>query len=294
MKRPTGNLPTEQRTTGERMAEEKPTKGRLAGKVAIITGAAKGLGEADARMFAREGALVILTDVDRENGARVAAEIAAETGAETGAETRGGAEFHFQDVREEKGWIALIDDIVSRHGKLDILVNNAGVVEPGTIETQSEAEWRFVMGVSADGTFFGCKHGVRAMKQNSNGGSIINMASIASVQGEPIVLAYAAAKGAVESLTRSVAVHSANNGYNIRCNSVHPAGILTPMVEGIGAKLIDMPELRPASKGPAPSQLGAPNDIAYTLLFLASDESKFINGAAIRVDNAKSVVEGVV
>ncbi|WP_422343276.1 glucose 1-dehydrogenase [Parasphingorhabdus sp.] len=255
--------------------------GRLEGKIAIITGAAKGLGEADARMFAREGAKVILTDMDQENGQRVASEIGS------------AAEFHVQDVRDESAWEDLIADVVSRHGKLDILVNNAGVVEPGTIETQTAEEWRFVMAVSADGTFFGCKYAVPAMKA-SGGGSIINMASIASIQGEPVVAAYAAAKGAVESLTRSIAVHCANNGYNVRCNSVHPAGILTPMVEEIGPKMMGRDDLRPASEGPAASALGEPDDIANTVLFLASDESKFINGAAIRVDNAKSVVEGVV
>lgn len=254
--------------------------GRLAGKVAIITGAAKGLGEADARMFAREGATVIITDVDRANGERIAKEIG------------GGCEFHEHDVRYEAGWITLIDDVVARHGKLDILVNNAGVVEAGTIENQTEEQYRFVMAVSADGTFFGCKHAVRAMKA-SGGGSIVNMCSIASVQGEPVVVAYAAAKGAIESLTRSVAVHCANNKYNIRCNSVHPAGILTPMVINF-ADQAGAADLRPASAAPQPSKLGEPNDIAYTVLFLASDESKFINGAAIRVDNAKSVVEGVV
>ncbi|GAB5488296.1 MAG: SDR family oxidoreductase [Parasphingorhabdus sp.] len=255
--------------------------GRLEGKVAIITGAAKGLGEADARMFAKEGATVILTDVDQENGERVASEIGE------------AAEFHVQDVSKESSWEKLVGDVVNKHGKLDILVNNAGVVAPGTIETQTEDEYRFVMAVSADATFFGCKHAVKAMKE-TGGGSIVNMASIASVQGEPIVVAYAAAKGAVESMSRSVAVHCANNGYNIRCNSVHPAGILTPMVENIGADLVGRDDLRPNSEGPAPSQLGEPDDIANTVLFLASDESKFINGAAIRVDNAKSVVEGVV
>jgi len=255
--------------------------GRLQGKVAIITGAAKGLGEADARMFAREGATVILTDMDADNGRRVAGEIGSS------------AEFHVQDVRDEQGWEDLIADVVSRHGRLDILVNNAGVVEPGTIETQTADEYRFVMAVSADGAFYGCKYAVPAMKA-SGGGAIVNMCSIASIVGEPIVVAYAMAKGAIESLTRSVAVHCANNQYNIRCNSVHPAGILTPMVVGIGPKVVGRDDLRPASEGPAPSALGEPDDIANTVLFLASDESKFINGAAIRVDNAKSVMEGVV
>ncbi|NRD88362.1 short-chain dehydrogenase [Sphingopyxis sp. BSNA05] len=255
--------------------------GRLQGKVAIITGAAKGLGEADARIFAREGATVILTDMDEENGQRVAVEIG------------DAAEFQLQDVRDEQGWEDLIADVVSRHGRLDILVNNAGVVEPGTIETQTTEEYRFVMAVSADGAFYGCKYAVPAMKA-SGGGAIINMCSIASIIGEPIVVAYSMAKGAIESLTRSVAVHCANNKYNIRCNSVHPAGILTPMVEAIGPKVMGRDDLRPSSEGPAPSALGEPDDIANTVLFLASDESKFINGAAIRVDNAKSVVEGVV
>ena len=251
--------------------------GRLAGKIAIITGAAKGLGEADARMFAREGATVILTDVDRINGEKLAAEIG------------GKAEFHYHDVRHDAEWKALIGDVVARHGRLDILVNNAGVVTLGNIELQTEEDYRFIMAVSADGTFFGCKHAVIAMKE-TGGGSIINMASIASIVGEPSVPAYAAAKGAVESLTRSVAVHCAHNKYNIRCNSVHPAGILTPMVAEVMRQAGATP--RDADNPDAPGvQLGEPDDIANTVLFLASDESKYISGTAIRVDSAKSVVE---
>ena len=256
--------------------------GRLAGKIAIITGAAKGLGEADARMFVREGARVILTDVDRENGERVAAELGDM------------AEFRYHDVRQNAEWAALVDDVVARHGRLDILVNNAGVVTLGDIETQTEADYRFIMAVSADATFFGCQHAVRVMKENNGGyggGSIVNMASIASVQGESAVAAYCAAKGAVEALTRAVAVHCAQQGYGIRCNSVHPAGILTPMVIEVGrqAALLRGPDA--AQSGPL-AKLGEPDDIAYTVLFLASDESKFINGAAIRVDDAKSVIAG--
>jgi len=254
--------------------------GRLEGKVAIITGAAKGLGAADARMFVREGARVVLSDMDRANGGRLAGELGAM------------AEFRYHDVGIEAEWEALIAAVLARHGRLDILVNNAGVVEPGSIETQTEEDYRKVMAVSADGAFFGCKHMVRAVK-GMGGGSIINMASIASVQGEPNVVAYAMAKGAIESLTRSVAVHCARQGYNIRCNSVHPSGILTPMVVDFVGK-VAASGLRPAGDAPPPSKLGEPDDIAHTVLFLASDESKFINGAAIRVDNAKSVVEGVV
>jgi 3(or 17)beta-hydroxysteroid dehydrogenase len=252
--------------------------GRLAGKIAIITGAAKGLGEADARMFVREGARVILTDVDRENGVRIAAELGEM------------AEFHYHDVRHDAEWKVLVDDVVARHGRLDILVNNAGVVELGDIETQTEKDYRFIMAVSADATFFGCQHAVRVMKE-TGGGSIVNMASIASVQGESAVAAYCAAKGAVEALTRAVAVHCAQKNYKIRCNSVHPAGVLTPMVIEVGRQAALMRGMETMQGGPQ-VKLGEPDDIAYTVLFLASDESKFINGAAIRVDDAKSVIAG--
>ncbi len=253
--------------------------GRLAGKVAIITGAAKGLGEVDARMFVREGARVVLPDVDRENGERVAAELGDM------------AEFRYLDVRHDAEWKALVDDVVLRHGKLDILVNNAGVVELGDIETQTEKDYRFIMAVSADGTWFGCQHAVRVMKE-TGGGSIVNMASIASVQGESAVAAYCAAKGAVEALTRAVAVHCAKSGYNIRCNSIHPAGVLTPMVMEVGRQAALMRGAEEALNAGPITKLGEPDDIAYTVLFLASDESKFINGAAIRADDAKSVIAG--
>jgi len=254
---------------------------RLQDKIAIVTGASKGLGEADARMFAREGATVILTDVDVENGERIAHEIG------------GDARFVKQDVRDEAEWEKLIKQTVDDFGGLDVLVNNAGVVEAGTIETQTAEEYKFVMAVSADGTFFGCKHAVPAMKA-SGGGSIINMASIASVQGEPYVVAYCAAKGAIEALTRSVAVHCAQHKYNIRCNSVHPSGIVTPMVMSMGEKMVTSGLSSISEMTAGASKLGEPDDIAHTVLFLASDESKFINGAQIRVDNTMSVTSGVV
>lgn len=253
---------------------------RLSGKVAIVTGAAKGLGEADARLLAAEGARVILTDVDEANGERVARDIGAS------------ARFLRQDVREEQGWRDLVQTVISDFGRLDVLVNNAGVVEAGTIETTSEADYRLVMAVSADGTFFGCKHAIPAMR-SSGGGSIINMASIDSIQGEPLVAAYCAAKGAVESLTRAVAVHCAQGRMNIRCNSVHPSGIDTPMVRGFGRKLA----AARLAAGPSPhatSPLGTARDVAYAVLYLASDESRFVNGQRIVVDNSMSVTAGQV
>lgn len=253
---------------------------RLQGKVAIVTGASKGLGEADARLFAAEGARVILTDIDEANGERVAREIGPS------------AQFIRQDVRDEEGWKALIAGVIAQHGRLDVLVNNAGVVEPGTIETATAEDYRFVMAVSADGTFFGCKHAIPAMRA-TGGGSIINMASIASIQGESLVAAYCAAKGAVEALTRAVAVHCAQGRMNIRCNSVHPSGIDTPMVRSFGGKVAAVGLVPPPGASPhGASPLGAPNDIAYAVLYLASDESHFVNGQRLIVDNSMSVTAG--
>lgn len=251
--------------------------GRLDGKVAIVTGAAKGLGEADARVMAREGARVILTDVD-EDGARIAEEIGS------------GARFVRQDVRDEDGWKALIADVMATEGRLDILVNNAGVVEAGNIETTTAEDWRFIMAVSADGTFFGCKHAIPAMKA-SGGGSIVNMASIASIEGHHTVMAYCAAKGAVEALTRAVAVHCTQTGLPIRCNSIHPAGMDTPMVRGIGGKLAAAGLLPAAGDNapPPPPLLGTAEDIAWMVVYLASDESRFVSGQKFVVDNTLTV-----
>lgn len=255
--------------------------GRLDGKVAIVTGAAKGLGEADARRFAAEGASVIVTDVDVANGEAIAAAI-------------GGA-FHRLDVRHEAEWEALIAAVMKKHGRLDILVNNAGVVEVGTPESITAESYRFVMAVSLDGTVWGCKHAIPAMRA-SGGGSIINMASIASIQGEPYVAAYCAAKGGIEAYTRAVAVYCAQGRMNIRCNSVHPAGIDTPMVRSMPDKLAGagVRQLADEGQGAGLNALGAPDDIASMVLYLASDESRFVSGQAFVIDNTASITQGAV
>ena len=259
--------------------------GRVEGKVAIVTGAAKGLGEADARLLAAEGATVILTDVDEANGARVAAEIG------------GTARFVKQDVRDEAAWIALIADVMAREGALNILVNNAGGVEAGHVENTTMENWRFVMAVSADGTFLGCKHALPAMRA-SGGGSIINMASVASITGNHTVFSYAAAKGAVESLTRAVAVHCTQTKTPVRCNTIHPAGMDTPMVRSMLPKLAEagmLPPPPPEGTPPPPgTALGSAQDIAWAVLYLASDESRFVNGQKLVVDNTLTVTPAVV
>jgi 3(or 17)beta-hydroxysteroid dehydrogenase len=252
--------------------------GRLDGKVAIVTGGAMGLGEADARALAREGARVILTDVNRELGAAVAKAI--------------GGEYRFHDVTDEAQWIELIGDVMKKYGALHILVNNAGIVEPGNIETQTYEAYKRQMAVSADGTFLGCKYAMPAMAK-SGGGSIINMASIASKRGIANVTAYCAAKGAVEAMSRAVAVHGLTEKNNVRCNSIHPGSIDTPMVRGIGAKLAAAGLVNvqtPDSPRPVQQRLGEPLDIANLVVFLASDESKFISGQEFIPDGGISAV----
>jgi len=259
---------------------------RLDGKIAIITGGSKGLGEADARLFIAEGATVILTDIDDAAGEKIAAELGPK------------AEYQHHDVRNEERWIELIDDVVKRHGGLHILVNNAGVVIPGSIEVQTTEDYDFIMDVSAKGTYFGCKYAIPEMKK-SGSGSIINMCSIASVQGEDGIIGYAAAKGAVQGMTLSIAAYCAKDQTNIRCNSLHPSSILTPMVENIRA-LVESNRAKDTEtdfsnrKMVPMEELGQPNDIAHTVVFLASDESRFINGAQIRIDNGKSIIPGVI
>jgi 3(or 17)beta-hydroxysteroid dehydrogenase len=207
-----------------------------------------------------------------------------------------GARFERHDVTAESEWERVIADTMRIFGRLDVLVNNAGVVEIGNIETQTLAQWRFVHAVIAEGTFFGCKHAVRVMK-GSGGGTIVNVSSIASLQGEPYVAAYVAAKGAVEALTRSVAVHCAQMKYPIRCNSLHPGPISTPLVASMGRKFEEAKrsgfELPPGF-GSTSSYSATPEEIAPAVLYLASPASKWVNGTRLVIDNTQSVTRGVV
>lgn len=257
---------------------------QLPARIAIVTGGAKGLGKAIAELFAREGATVVITDVDTDNGERVASQIGA------------AARFKRHDVRQESEWERVVAETLAEFGRLDILVNNAGVVEIGSIETQTAEQWRFVNAVISDGTFFGCKHAVRAMK-TTGGGSIVNVASIASLQGEPYVAAYCAAKGAVESLTRSVAVHCAQMKYNIRCNSIHPGRIETPLAAAIPRQMKEAIksgfQMAPGAAA-MQSYTAQPEEIAQAVLYLASDNAKWVSGTRLVIDNTMSVTSGTV
>jgi 3(or 17)beta-hydroxysteroid dehydrogenase len=249
--------------------------GRVEGKVALITGAASGLGAADAAVLAREGATVVLTDIDEATG---------EATAESIRSAGGNATFQTQDVADEEQWEQVIAAIRKEHGRLDVLVNNAGIVIMASPEDCSLDDFRKQNAVMSEGVFLGCKHALPLMNE-SGGGSIINMSSIASHLGYPIYFAYGAAKGAVRSMSKALAVHCQMNGYNIRVNSLHPGAIDTPMVaqsaQELGVENIE--DLSPVVG------VGQPEDVANVVLFLASDESRFVNGSEIVIDNALSI-----
>jgi 3(or 17)beta-hydroxysteroid dehydrogenase len=247
--------------------------GRVSGKVAIVTGGSAGLGRADALALHREGASVVVTDVNEADGRALAEEL--------NAQRKGSALFLQQDVRDEARWQEVIAQAVARFGGLHVLVNNAGVVRMATPETCTLDDFRFQNAVMSEGVFLGCKHAIPAIKA-SGGGSIINMSSVASHLGYPVYFAYSAAKGAVRSMTKSVAVHCQMNKYGIRCNSIHAGAIDTAMVRDSTRQL----GMEMSAWEQSPTGLGKPDDVANLVLFLASDESRFINGAELLVDNA--------
>jgi len=249
---------------------------RVSGKVALITGAAIGLGRADALALAREGARVYLTDVNTTAGEALAAEI--------NRSHPGAAHFAPLDVRDESQWANVVADVQKRFGGLHVLVNNAGIVIIGTPESTTLDQFRLHQAVMSEGVFLGCKHAIPAMRA-SGGGSIINMSSVASHIGYPVFYAYAAAKGAVRAMTKTIAVYCQMNKYNIRCNSIHAGAMHTQMVEKATKEL----GMEMSSYEASPSGLGKPEDVANLVLFLASEESRFINGAELLIDNALTV-----
>jgi len=246
---------------------------RVKGKVAIVTGAAGGLGKAHALLLSKEGAKVVVTDTNEAQGKRVAEEI-----------KKGGGEAIFikHDVSSEKEWEKVIRETLERFGKLDILVNNAGVNLWKKIEDTSLDEWQWLMSINLNGVFLGTKYAIGAMKKNG-GGSIINISSVAGIVGTLDTSAYHASKGGVRIFTKAAALECSKAGYNynIRVNSVHPGVIKTAMVEGL---LNDEEKMKDALSWHPIGHFGEPEDIAYGVLYLASDESKFVTGAELVID----------
>ncbi len=258
--------------------------GRVAGKTALITGAAQGLGAAQAWMLAREGAQVLLTDVNVVGVSTQAEAINAELGAGT-------AHAASLDVTRPDQWEAAVAYAAEAMGGLAILVNNAGIGVRGNIETATLDDWRRGFAVNVDSVFLGCQKALQLMKDNQPG-SIVNISSIAGLIASDTMPGYNASKAAVWMLSKSVALYCAKMGWDIRCNSVHPTFIDTPILDGMVAssgkdKAVIMDKL--ARQIPL-KRVGHPDDIAYGVLYLASDESRFVTGAELKIDGGISAM----
>ena len=247
--------------------------GRVAGKVALITGGASGLGLATAKLMAAEGAKIVVTDIQKDKGPAAAKEIG------------GDALFLEHDVTSETRWQEVVAETERKFGKLNVVVNSAGIGTEGTIEDTSLADFRKMMAINVEGVFLGCKYGIAAMKKHNEASSIVDISSVAGLVSGYQMCAYSASKGAVRLMSKSVALHCARAGYNIRCNSVHPAFISTPMVEAPLAAAEDPDKARKRLLRMVPiGRIGEANDIGYMILYLASEESKFVTGAEMVVD----------
>ena len=246
---------------------------RLEGKVALITGGARGMGAAEANLFSREGAKVVIADVLEDEGRRTEAEI---------NETGGDAIFVRLDVTQQSEWDAAVARAIQEFGKLDIVVNNAGIAIGNSIEDTSVEAWDRVMDINAKGVFFGTKVAIVQMKAQGTGGSIINISSVSGIIGQNSVNAvYNASKGAVRIFSKSAAIQHAAEG--IRVNTIHPGPIETPMTAEGRANAERIGEYTVAENNPM-GRYGKPEEVAYGALYLASDESSYVTGAEIVID----------
>jgi NAD(P)-dependent dehydrogenase (short-subunit alcohol dehydrogenase family) len=249
---------------------------RVAGKVVLVTGAGSGIGRATAKLLAAEGATVVVSDISTPGGL------------ETVQQIGGTARFEEHDTAREQDWKRVIDGVMAREGRLNGLVNNAGIAGPypSTFESETVEQWRRMLSVNVEGVFLGCKYGVPAMRQ-SGGGSIVNTSSLAAFLGTPALSAYGASKGAVRQFTKTVAMDCARKGYRIRCNSVHPGIIMTPM----GQAILPSDKARERALKSIPiGEFGAPEDIAYGILYLISDESRFVTGSELAIDGGMNAI----
>jgi len=251
--------------------------GRLAGKVAFVTGGAQGLGAGIVEQFLREGAFVYFSDVQVEQGKQLAEKLAKN------------AIFLEQDVTDEKRWTEIMDLISKEKGRLDILVNNAGISGGGgeNIEECSLDSWKRIHSVNSDAVFLGTQAGVKTMKNNQNpiGGSIINISSVLGLVGHPRLPAYCSSKGSVRLLTKSVATHCMEQRNSIRVNSIHPGYCWTPMVaKAVANSPVGEETLKEMMKAKQGGIMGQPKDIAYGCVYLGSDESRFVNGSELIID----------
>ncbi len=251
--------------------------GRVSGKVALVTGAASGIGKAVAKMLAREGAAVAATDIDSEGGAATVAEIG------------DNARFIAHDVTDEDAWRSAIGSAVDAFGGLHILVNCAGIGFASNLEETTLEDWRRVHAIDLDSVFLGCKHAVAVMA-DGGGGSIVNISSISGIIAGHNLGAYNSAKAGVRLLTKSVALHCARKGYNVRCNSVHPTFVDTPILDSILKRAGREEGLAKLARQVPLGRVGSPDDVAYGVLYLASDESGYVTGSELIIDGGISAM----
>ncbi len=255
--------------------------GQVEGKVALVTGGASGIGAACAERLAAEGAAVVITDVQDEKGSALAGAI---------AKSGGRARYFHHDVTSEEAWVVIIADVKAAFGRLDILVNNAGIgLGSPSITTMTLADFRRQQAVNVEGVFLGIKHGLLFMREAGNGGSIINISSVAGIKGSPTLAAYSATKGAVRLLSKAVALECANARDGVRVNSVHPGIIETPIwltvVNPSDPTSNAPPDLDAMSAMAVPVGVkGLPEDIAKGVLWLASEESRYVTGTELVID----------
>ena len=251
---------------------------RLKNKIALITGAARGIGEATARLFHKEGAIVIISDINDKAAMAIVSDLGEN------------AEFLHLDVRNENEWISVTDYLTKKYSGIDVLINNAGIT--GFLETNGphDAEyidmisWEEVHKTNLNGVALGCKYGIGLIKNRDNG-SIVNISSRSGIVGIPGAVAYASSKAAVRNHTKSVALYCAEKKYNIRCNSIHPAAIMTPMWDNmLGKGKVREESIRSIEADIPLGHFGEPIDVAYGALYLASDESKYVTGIELNID----------
>jgi NAD(P)-dependent dehydrogenase (short-subunit alcohol dehydrogenase family) len=256
--------------------------GRVAGKVALVTGAASGIGRATAAALAREGASVVLTDVQVALGEQAAAEI---------AKAGGKAVFCRQDVTSEEGWVEIVGGIEREHGRLDVLVNNAGTAVAGFVIDLTLDEWRRQQAVNVDSVFLGTRAALPLMRKGGRGGSIVNISSVAGLRGAARLSAYCASKGAVRLFTKAVALECAAMKDGVRVNSVHPGIIETPIWSNLGEPGSNLPpDLDTLAELRVPLGMkGQPADIANAVVFLASDESRYVTGEEMVIDGGMTI-----
>lgn len=253
--------------------------GRVDGKVAIITGGASGIGRSCAQLLAKEGASVVVTDIQEEMGRELVRLI---------VDNGGKAEYLQHDVTDEGAWVGVVEHVKAQYGKLNILVNNAGIGIGGSIVEMELSDWQRQQAINLDGVFLGVKHSIPLMR-DSGTGSIINISSVAGLKGAANLSAYNATKGGVRLFTKGVALECAHSRWPIRVNSVHPGIIDTPIWSKVnpemlteGTNTFDVEAM--AAAGVPTGVLGVPHDIANGVLFLASDDSSYMTGTELVID----------